>query len=130
MTTMTKRAFLGLMMVGMLCPGLAEAKGNRTRLRTRLSRTADAPRLASAKAKFEERRDRRKFNVEGEDMASLNGQSVSVYVDGAFVGSARVVAGGFSVDLDSRLGHSIPSVAEESSVEVRVGATTIFTGEF
>ncbi|MEZ6063490.1 MAG: hypothetical protein R3C19_24340 [Planctomycetaceae bacterium] len=95
-----------------------------------MTRTADAPRLASAKATYESRGTRSKFSVEAEDLTGLDGQTASIFVDGRLVGSRRIRLGGFDLNRDTRNGQAVPVIAAGSSVSVAVGGKTIFTGTF
>ncbi len=107
---------------------LVFAGGNRTKLETRLSSTAEGEPLASGKAKFEKRSDRIRLSVQVEDVVAA--EEVEVFVDGASIGTVAIdAAGGADINLDSRDGDDVPVLEAGDLVEVRTsGGTVILSG--
>lgn len=98
---------------------IALADGNETKLESQL--TGDA--LSSGKAKFEERLDRMKFSVEAEDLPANTEFTITA------PGFSKVITsdalGGFDLNLDSRLGHSVPALEDGDVVTVSGGGIEI-----
>ncbi len=105
-------------------------QAQRGRMRVRLS-AVEATGAASAVAKYEARLNRRKFDVEGQNL-SPEIMSVDVFINGALISTASVNEfGRFTVDLDTTNGHIIPVVLEGDLVDVfdtDTGAH-LFTGQ-
>ncbi len=94
------------------------AGGNRTKLETRLTSTAEGEQLASGKAKFEMRSNRIRLSVEIEDFVAT--EAVEVFANGASIGMAAIdAAGGADINLDSRDGDSVPILEAGDLIEVR-----------
>jgi hypothetical protein len=107
---------------------LAQAQTSRSRMRARLRPGSAAG--AQGKADWEQRSDRMRLSVEGEDLFAYEGQSVDIYIDGAFVSTQTVALGGFDLNLDTRDGDSVPTVANGSICTVQIGSDVLLTGTF
>jgi hypothetical protein len=105
-------------------------QAQRGRMRVSLSRV-EATGAARAVAKYEARLNRRKFDVEGQNL-SPEIMSVEVFINGALISVAPVNEfGRFTVDLDTTNGNTIPVVLEGDIVDVfdtDTGAH-LFTGQ-
>ena len=105
-------------------------QAQRARMRVRLS-VVEAAAPARAIVKFEARLNRRKFDVEGQNM-SPEVRSVDVLINDALIWTAPVNEfGRFTVDLDTRDGNTIPVVLEGDIVDIfdtDTGAH-LFTGQ-
>lgn len=87
----------------------------RTRLEGRLAGTKTAP-MASGRARWEERPDRRKFNTQVEDLTASGAYGVKV--NGVSVATVTVSSGRGEVELDSRRGDTVPVMHVGDMVEV------------
>lgn len=85
------------------------------RLEGRLQGSA-ASEKASGKAKWEQRSGRRKFSVEVEDVSSKGKHTVDV--NGKTVGYVTITGGFGDLNLDSRLGHTVPALKSGDLVDV------------
>jgi len=116
---------LAFSMVVSSSPGIVSAA---TRLEARLA----GPTLASGKARFEMRNDRVLFTTEVEDVEQADGTGSVRVLNGAteVLSAPLAIAGGFAdLNLDTRLGDTVPSMAAGFSVEVRDGnGALILTG--
>lgn len=89
-------------------------------LRLPLTPTALDP-LASGRADFEVRPDRRRLSIEVEDISAAT--DVTFFVDGVDLGTLAVELGFADLNLDSRLGDVVPEVGETTVIEVTNAAT-------
>ena len=79
---------------------------------------------AKGKAKYKNRGGEQEFQVEAENIISLQGQMVAVCVNGSRVGGATVNSfGEAELNLNSDLGQSVPAIVSGSQVSVRTGNT-------
>jgi hypothetical protein len=86
--------------------------------------------VTKARARYEERNNasRRKFNFQVE--MARPGQVFTVSAAGNVVGTATVDAfGRGKFELDSSLGHSVPTLASGTLIEVRNNGTVIMSGQ-
>lgn len=91
--------------------GLAHAE----KIRLPLEATGADP-LASGRVDFEVRDDRVKLSIEVEDISSAT--SVTFIVGGDELGTLAVVVGVADLNLDSRIGDTVPPVTSETAVQV------------
>lgn len=101
-------------------------------LLTTLLRPAAAYRAADGKAKYKDRGGEREFEVEVEDVRSLRGKTLSVFVNGLRVGGARVNSlGEGRLELNSDVGQRVPAVRGGTRVQVKTPAgTLVVSGAF
>lgn len=107
----------------------AFAKGTRTRIT--LTASADFP-AAKGKATYKVDGSEREFQVEVENIKSLAGKAVKVYVNGVLVGSATVNAlGQARLNRNTESGQTVPSIKAGDQVQVKTGAgKLIVSGKF
>ena len=89
--------------------------GNRIKFKIVLTRTAAETR-AKGKAKYEERSDRRKVNIEVEKIATAT--NVEFFVDGVSLGTLPVVLGTAELELSTNDGDNPPTMTPQSAVDV------------
>lgn len=107
-----------------------EAVAATIKMEASLTPTA-ASRLASGKAKFEQRATRSKFSTQGEDLgASFNGKTATVSVNGVVVGTARVALGGFDLNLDTIRRQTVPAIKKGDKVSVSIDGVNVLNGTF
>lgn len=109
-----------LFMVAITSTASWAANPTRIKLQGTLTATAAEP-LASGKATFERRGSRLKFSTEVEDLAHTS--KIRVAVNGKTVGTAPVVLGAADLNLDTLLGHTVPSLSAGATVRVYNAAT-------
>ena len=105
-------------------------QAQRGRMRVRLS-LVNAVAPARAIVKYEARLNRRKFDVEGQNI-SPEVMLVRVVHNGTTITTATVNEfGRFTVDMDTSNGHTIPIVLEGDIVDIYDGSTGVhlFTGQ-
>ncbi len=105
--------------------GVAWAGADRTRLEAELAGDS----LASGKAKWEQRGDRRKLSVEGEDMSGGTA-TVSLFCQTTQVEAVVLVDGFFDLNLDSRVGDTVPVCADGDLVTVTDSAGNTISEAF
>ncbi len=114
------RSAMALLMVtavmAVSMPVTMAGDGDRIKFRIPLTRTS-AEENAKGKAKFEQRSDRRKVNIEVEKVASAT--SVEFFVDGQSLGTLPIVLGTAELELSTKDGDNPPTMTTSSSVEVR-----------
>lgn len=108
---------------------VAEAKGTKTRIT--LAAGSSFP-GAKGKATYKSDGSEREFQVEVENIKSLAGTSLKVYVNGAQVGSAKVNGlGEARLNLNTDSGNAVPQVAAGTKVRVTTSAgTLVVSGKF
>ena len=93
-----------------------------------------APSFTSAKgkAKFTVKGGQRELEIEVENLNRIAGQSVGFFVGGASVGTGIVSAlGQADLELNTRLGHTVPASVAGLAVAVRTAdGTLIASGSF
>ncbi len=91
-----------------------------------------AYRGADGKAKYKDRGGERELEVEVEDVRSLRGTTLSVFVGGSRVGGARVNSlGDARLERNSDLGQRVPGVVKGTRVQVKtVSGTVVVAGSF
>ena len=124
-------AFLAALLLGtfMLAPA-AHAKGGSG---TRIALRGSAPYAnANGTAKYKAEGGEREFQVELEDARSLAGKTLSVYVNGAKVGSFRVNnLGNGRLSRNTDLGQSVPMIAAGAQVQIKTAAgALVVSGSF
>lgn len=121
-------ALVAAIMVGGFHQG-AFAKGTKTRIA--LTAGANYPK-AKGKAVYKVNGAEREFQVEVENIKKLAGQSVTILVNGAQVGSATVNAlGEARLELNTNLGNTVPSIKTGDKVQVKSAAgKLIASGNF
>lgn len=126
-----RRTFV-MMVAGCILAGGTEAfaKGPRILLNATLSPASGAPASAKGKAKFDQSASRTNFSVEAENLRSLNGKVVSIFVDGTLVGNKTVALGRIKLELTNQRGGSVPVVAKGTIVELKVGSALLLGGAF
>lgn len=95
-------------------------------------RAAPAYPAANGKAKYQDRGGEQEFQVEIEDVRSLRGKTLGVFVGGNRVGGARVNSlGEGRLELNSDLGQNVPTVNKGTRVQVKTAAgTLVVSGSF
>lgn len=85
----------------------------------------------AGRAKYEvERSGNREFDVDVWGAEALAGQQVEVYVDGAPVGGMTINSfGRGEFDMETSDGHAVPEMTAGSTVELRVGGSTLAAGQ-
>lgn len=108
---------------------VAEAKG--ITILASLSGGSSFP-TAKGKAVYKADGGEREFQVEVENVKSLAGKSLNVYVNGAKVGSAKVNSlGEARLNLNTKNGNAVPQVAAGTTVRVTTsGGTLVVSGKF
>ncbi len=95
-------AVAALVLAATFASGAAWAGAPKTRLEAELAGDT----LASGKAKWEQRGNRTKLSVEGEDMSGETA-TVSLFCETTQVEPVVLVGGFFDLNLDSRVGDSV-----------------------
>ncbi len=104
------------------------AKGPRTILSATLLPVAGAPAAAKGKAKYDVSASRTNFSVEGQNLASLNGRTADISVNGSKVGSATIALGRLKLELSTERRQTVPNMPTGSFVEVFVNGQRILSG--
>lgn len=126
-----RRTVVMLLVAGIVSSAAeAFAKGPRVVLNARLVPVAGAPATAKGKSKFDQSASRTNFSVEAENLRGLNGQSASIFVNGALVGSSPIALGRLKLELTNERGGTVPAVTRGTQVVVMVGTTRILAGAF
>jgi hypothetical protein len=117
-----------LLMVFSIAPA---AWANDADIRIPLKGSAAFPN-ASGHAKYRDRGGEREFQVEVEDVKSLAGTTLSVFVDGVKVGTTKVNSFGVArFNRNTDRGQSVPVIRTGSTVKVRTsGGTLVVSGTF
>lgn len=130
----TRMFLLAALIAAILVGGFSHnafAKGGGTKTRITLAASANYPN-ANGKATYKVNGAEREFEAEVEHIKKLQGKTVSVFVNGAKVGSG-VVDSLFQahVELSTQLGDSVPSIKKGDTVEFKNAAgTVIVSGKF
>jgi hypothetical protein len=95
---------------------------------------AEFPR-ATGGAQYQSQPGQQEFQVEVEHLASLKGKSVTVCVNNAEVGAAKVSTRGIAqLDRNTELGQKVPGIVHGSTVSVTTGAActgkVVASGQF
>jgi hypothetical protein len=87
---------------------------------------------ATGTAQYQAQPGQREFQVEVGHLRSLAGQRVSVFVNGARIGKARVTAAGRAeLVRNSEIGQRVPAIRSGTHVSVRTGSGALLvTGAF
>lgn len=104
------------------------AKGPRTILSATLLPAAGAPAAAKGKAKYDVSASRTNFSVEAQNLASLNGRTADVLVNGSKAGSATIALGRLKLELSTERRQTVPAMPAGSFVEVFVNGQRILSG--
>jgi hypothetical protein len=120
---MKTRMFLFAALVAALLVGgfshEAFAKGGGTKTRITLAASSAYPN-AKGKATYKVDGSEREFQVEAENIKKLAGKTVSVFVNGTKVGSAKVNSlGEANMELNTDLGHTVPGIKAGDKVQVK-----------
>ena len=88
--------------------------------------------FAEGKAKYKNIGGERELQIEVEDLRTLRGSSLLVYVKGAFVGRMRINGfGNGRLERNSDLGQHVPVIRPGSKVVIRrPGGGKVFSGTF
>lgn len=119
-----------LMLTSLALAPAAQAKG--TDIRIALNGSALYP-GAKGTAKYKDAGAEREFQVEVENAKALAGKTLSVFVDGRKVGSARVNSlGAARLNLDTaQAGAAVPVIRSGAKVQVKTGAgILVVSGQF
>jgi hypothetical protein len=112
-------------------PTPAATPGPHVELDAPLTGSAAHP-TAAGRAEYDVDRDASsKIEVEVRGLSALAGQTVDVYIDGVLAGSLVVGADGRGeFRANSRDGQTVPVVATDSAIELRLGAAVVAASRF
>jgi len=109
----------------------AQTRANATDMKISLTGSAGFPN-AKGTAKYRDRNGEQDFQVEVENVRSLAGKRLFVFVDGKQVGKMRISQLGTGrLNLNSGNGDTVPTIHAGSSVEVRTrSGALVVSGSF
>ena len=130
----TRMFLLAALIAAILVGGFSHnafAKGGGTKTRITLA-AAGTYANAKGKATYKVNGAEREFEAEVENIKSLKGKTVSVFVNGAKVGSAVVDSFGQAhVELSTQLGDTVPAVKKGDTVQFKnASGALIVSGKF
>ena len=124
-------AFVAALLLGtLLYAPAAHAKGGDATI-IQLRGSAQHPNV-NGKAKYKAEGGEREFQVELEDARALRGKVLTVYANGAKVGTFRVNnLGNGRLERNSDLGQNVPNIHAGSPVQIKTAAgVLVVTGSF
>ena len=124
-------AFVAALLLGtLLYAPAAQAKGGAGTI-IQLRGSAQYPN-ANGKAKYKAEGGEREFEVELEDARALKGKVLTVYANGAKVGTFRVNnLGNGRLERNSDLGQNVPNIHAGSPVQIKTAAgVLVVSGSF
>ena len=124
-------AFVTALLLGtLLYAPAAQAKGGDGTI-IQLRGSAQYPN-ANGKAKYKNEGGEREFEVELEDARALRGKTLTVYANGAKVGTFRVNnLGNGRLERNSDLGQNVPNIHAGSPVQIKTAAgVLVVSGSF
>lgn len=130
-----KVTILGVFMAALLLAAFAQAPAAHAKggdaIRITLSGSAQYPN-AKGTAKYKVDGGEREFQVEVENIATLAGTRVSVYVNGTRVGTAKVTTLGTArLSRNTDLGQVVPNIVPGSRIQVKSNTgVLIVSGRF